>query len=68
MDKKYSKLQIKQYKRVCKIFKNRDQNIDGKEATPFLLKRINEITKGESSISNVALIVNNARVGAEIAL
>jgi pseudouridine-5'-phosphate glycosidase len=32
------------------------------------LKRINEITGGESAKSNVALIENNARVGAEIAI
>lgn len=43
------------------------QNITGAETTPFLLKRINEITGGESSKSNIALIKNNAAVGAKIA-
>jgi pseudouridine-5'-phosphate glycosidase len=43
-------------------------NISGALITPFLLKRINEITGGESSKSNIALIKNNARVGGEIAV
>lgn len=41
--------------------------IKGKESTPFLLKRITEITKGDSLESNIQLVLNNARVGAEIA-
>ncbi|CAD8130450.1 unnamed protein product [Paramecium sonneborni] len=45
-----------------------EQNINGALVTPFLLKRVNEITDGMSSKSNVALIRNNARVGAEIAI
>ncbi|CAD8103739.1 unnamed protein product [Paramecium sonneborni] len=45
-----------------------DQNVNGALVTPFLLKRVNEITNGMSSKSNVALIRNNARVGAEIAI
>jgi pseudouridine-5'-phosphate glycosidase len=36
--------------------------------TPFLLKRVNELTGGESSASNVELIKNNAKVGASIAV
>ena len=41
--------------------------IKGKESTPFLLKTIAELTEGESLESNVKLILNNAKVGAEIA-
>lgn len=40
------------------------QSIAGAEITPFLLKRVNELTGGESSASNVELIKNNAALGA----
>jgi len=40
----------------------------GKDITPFLLKRMNEITKGASLRSNLALVENNAVVGTELAL
>ena len=35
----------------------------GKDATPWLLNRIAELTKGESLASNVALLNNTALVG-----
>ena len=41
--------------------------IVGKETTPFLLKRIVEITGGRSLAANVALVKHNARIAAEIA-
>ena len=41
--------------------------IHGKEATPFLLGRIVEITKGASLTANIALVNNNARLGAQVA-
>ena len=41
--------------------------IKGKETTPFLLKSIVELTKGDSLESNIKLILNNAKVGANIA-
>jgi pseudouridylate synthase len=44
------------------------QGIHGKEVTPFLLKRIAEITEGRSLKANIALVMNNARVAAEIAV
>ncbi|KIK70936.1 hypothetical protein GYMLUDRAFT_33025 [Collybiopsis luxurians FD-317 M1] len=40
----------------------------GKEATPWLLKRISEITKGLSETSNIALLENNALLGGQIAV
>ncbi|KAI0094835.1 indigoidine synthase A-like protein [Irpex rosettiformis] len=43
-------------------------NRRGKEATPWLLKRVGEITGGKSLASNVALIKNTARVGSQIAV
>ena len=45
-----------------------ENKISGKEVTPFLLKYIAEHTKGESLEANIALIKNNAKVGAEIAV
>lgn len=41
--------------------------IKGKDTTPFLLKTIVEITGGDSLETNIQLVLNNARVGAEIA-
>lgn len=42
-------------------------NIKGKEETPFLLKRIVELTNGKSLEANIALVLNNAHLGALIA-
>ena len=42
--------------------------IRGRDATPFLLARINELTGGASLASNIALIKNNAAAGASIAV
>jgi pseudouridine-5'-phosphate glycosidase len=44
------------------------QGIAGKETTPFLLKRVNEVTGGASLKANIALVKNNARLAAEIAV
>lgn len=44
-----------------------EQKISGKELTPFLLDRIKEITEGKSLETNIALVKNNAVVGAQIA-
>lgn len=44
------------------------QGIAGKATTPFLLKRIFELTEGKSLVSNIALVENNARVAAGIAV
>ena len=41
--------------------------ISGAAVTPFLLYRLNEITKGASLEANIALVENNARLAAEIA-
>ena len=43
------------------------KGIRGKEATPYLLGRIVEITGGESLRANIALVKNNARAGAALA-
>jgi pseudouridine-5'-phosphate glycosidase len=44
-----------------------DQHVHGKEVTPFLLQRINELTGGKSMQANLALLLNNARLAAQIA-
>ncbi|MEO9862661.1 MAG: pseudouridine-5'-phosphate glycosidase [Yoonia sp.] len=44
------------------------QNINAKAVTPFLLGRIFELTEGRSLTANIALVRNNARVAAEIAV
>jgi pseudouridine-5'-phosphate glycosidase len=41
--------------------------ITGKDTTPYLLGRIVEITGGDSLVANIALVKNNAVLGAEIA-
>lgn len=43
------------------------QGIAAKSVTPFLLDRMYEMTKGRSLDANIALVLNNARLGAEIA-
>lgn len=43
------------------------QGIAAKAVTPFLLQRIFELTEGRSLASNIALVLNNARLGARIA-
>lgn len=41
--------------------------IHGKDSTPFLLAKICELTKGDSLESNIRLVLNNAKIGAQIA-
>lgn len=43
------------------------QKIAAKSVTPFLLQRIFELTDGRSLESNIELVLNNARLAAEIA-
>jgi pseudouridine-5'-phosphate glycosidase len=43
-------------------------HIRGKESTPFLLAKVKALTDGQSLESNIALVLNNARVAAEIAV
>ncbi len=44
------------------------KGIAAKEVTPFLLARIFELTEGRSLDANVALVLNNARLAAAIAI
>ncbi|MFZ7942977.1 MULTISPECIES: pseudouridine-5'-phosphate glycosidase [Bacillaceae] len=45
-----------------------EQHISGKNVTPFLLGKVKELTGGKSLDSNIALVKNNAVVGAKIAV
>jgi pseudouridine-5'-phosphate glycosidase len=45
-----------------------NQGIHGQTLTPFLLAHLSELTSGESLRANLALLKNNARLGAQIAV
>jgi pseudouridine-5'-phosphate glycosidase len=45
-----------------------DAGITGKDVTPYLLSRINQLTGGRSLKANIALILANARLAAELAV
>jgi pseudouridine-5'-phosphate glycosidase len=43
------------------------KKIHGQDLTPFLLQRINELSNGQSMRANLTLLLNNARLAAQIA-
>jgi pseudouridine-5'-phosphate glycosidase len=45
----------------------RAKGIHGKDLTPFLLQRISELTRGRSMQANLSLLLNNARLAAQLA-
>jgi pseudouridine-5'-phosphate glycosidase len=44
------------------------RGIHGKDVTPYVLARVAELTEGQSRRANTSLLVNNARVAAQIAM
>ena len=44
------------------------RGVTGKALTPFLLSRVNTLTDGDSLASNRELVLNNARLAAEVAV
>ena len=50
------------------ILEMQRRGIHGKETTPYLLASIAERTDGKSLDANIQLILNNARVAAELAV
>ena len=44
------------------------QGIQGKASTPFLLARVAELTGGDSLTANIALVLNNAALAAQVAV
>lgn len=56
-------------KAIADALKEADKNgIAGKAVTPYLLNKVKEITAGESLKANIALVRNNAKVAAQIAV
>lgn len=49
------------------VEESRERGIAAKEVTPFLLSRIFDLTEGRSLEANIALVLNNARLGALLA-
>ena len=45
-----------------------EKNIIAKDLTPFILSKINQLSKGDSLLANIALIKNNAKLASKIAL
>ncbi|MBO9129416.1 pseudouridine-5'-phosphate glycosidase [Bacillus sp. 165] len=45
-----------------------EKHIIGKENTPFLLKKIKELTGGKSLDANIALVKHNAKVGSQLSV
>ncbi len=45
-----------------------EAGVKGKALTPFLLDRIKTLTEGRSLAANIQLVLNNARLGAQIAV
>ena len=46
----------------------KEKGIHGKDVTPFLLAAVKDKTEGKSLDSNIQLVYNNARLGAQIAV
>ncbi|KAJ8245592.1 hypothetical protein GJAV_G00272400 [Gymnothorax javanicus] len=44
-----------------------EEGVGGRDVTPFVLQKVNELTQGRSLQANMALIRNNAQVGSQIA-
>ena len=49
------------------LIRAKEAGVAGKEITPFILSHVSEATGGDSLVANVALVENNARLGAKIA-
>ena len=50
------------------VKESEEKGIKGKESTPFLLAKVKELTGGASLDSNIQLVYNNVKVGAQIAV
>lgn len=45
-----------------------EENISGQALTPYLLQRVHDLSEGKSLQANLALLKQNARIGAQIAV
>lgn len=50
------------------VKESEEKGIKGKESTPFLLAKVKELTGGASLDSNIQLVYNNVKVGAQISV
>lgn len=50
------------------LLKMNKEGIKGKDTTPFLLNEVKKLTAGKSLDTNIELVLNNAKLGAQIAL
>lgn len=61
------------YNEIEKVISNavveaEENNIIGKDSTPFLLGKVKELSEGKSLIANLELVYNNANLAAKIAV
>ncbi|WP_413561592.1 pseudouridine-5'-phosphate glycosidase [Bdellovibrio sp. HCB209] len=61
------------FKEMEKVINNaltemNQKGVKGKDSTPFLLGKVKELTAGKSLETNIQLVLNNAKVAAEIAV
>lgn len=53
---------------IVKAVEDAEANgVKGKDITPFLLDKIQKVTEGKSLEANIALVYNNAKLGAQVA-
>lgn len=65
----YSLSEVEMEKIITKALNELNQaGVKGKDSTPFLLKKVKELTLGKSLDTNIQLVLNNAKVAAEIAV
>ena len=50
------------------LLETQEKGVSGKDVTPYILQRVSKLTDGKSLLANIALIKNNAKVGAQIAM
>ena len=53
---------------IKKRLKKQKNKIAGKDVTPFMLGKVKDLTEGRSLEANIALVKNNAVIGAQIAV
>lgn len=49
------------------IFEAKERNIFGNEITKFIMKHVDNATKGRASLANKAVLINTARIAGELA-
>jgi len=59
---------VKGIERIVQQALQESEHVKGKDITPFVLKRVAELTNGQSIISNIELLKNNAKIAAKLAV